>query len=98
MTSEHTFKIAAIPGDGIGTEITEAAVQVLDKLSTVTGQFRLTWETFDWSSKAYLERGWYMPPDWVEQLRKHDAIYFGAVGWPGMCLAPDDNYLILCGA
>lgn len=83
MPPERTFKIAAIPGDGIGTEITEAAVQVLDKLSSVTGEFKLTWETFDWSSKAYLERGWYMPPDWVEQLRKHDAIYFGAVGWPG---------------
>lgn len=79
----QTYKIAAIPGDGIGVEITEAARQVLDKLSSVVGTFKFEWTTFDWSSKAYLERGWYMPEDYKEQLNKHDAIYFGAVGWPG---------------
>jgi len=82
--SAKTFKIAAIPGDGIGTEITEAAIQVLDKLSEVNGTIKFEWENFDWSSKKYLERGWYMPPDGLDQLKKHDAIYFGAVGWPGM--------------
>ncbi|TKX21200.1 homoisocitrate dehydrogenase-2 [Elsinoe australis] len=78
----QTYKIAAIPGDGIGVEITEAARQVLDKLSSVVGTFNFEWTTFDWSSKAYLERGWYMPEDYKERLNKHDAIYFGAVGWP----------------
>ncbi|KAG8625916.1 hypothetical protein KVT40_006317 [Elsinoe batatas] len=78
----QTYKIAAIPCDGIGTEITEAAIQVLDKLSNVVGTFKFEWTNFDWSSKAYLERGWYMPDDYKEQLNKHDAIYFGAVGWP----------------
>ncbi|KAI5200825.1 tartrate dehydrogenase [Aureobasidium subglaciale] len=82
MSSPQTFKIASIPGDGIGTEITEAAIQVLDKLASVDGSFGLEYTHFDWSSKAYLERGWYMPPDGMEQLQKHDAIYFGAVGWP----------------
>ncbi|KAF4548197.1 Homoisocitrate dehydrogenase-like protein 1 [Elsinoe fawcettii] len=72
----QTYKIASIP------EITAAAVQVLEKLSTVVGTFKFEWTNFDWSSKAYLERGWYMPEDYKEQLNKHDAIYFGAVGWP----------------
>ncbi|KAF2154409.1 tartrate dehydrogenase [Myriangium duriaei CBS 260.36] len=80
----QVYKIAAIPGDGIGTEITDAAVQVLDKLAAVLGDFKFEWTTFDWSSKKYLERGWYMPDDFKEQLCKHDAIYFGAVGWPSV--------------
>ncbi|THY87188.1 tartrate dehydrogenase [Aureobasidium pullulans] len=82
MSDTQIFKIASIPGDGIGTEITEAAIQVLDKLASVDGSFNFDYTHFDWSSKAYLERGWYMPPDGMEQLQKHDAIYFGAVGWP----------------
>ncbi|THW85121.1 tartrate dehydrogenase [Aureobasidium pullulans] len=56
--------------------------KVLDKLVSVDGSFKFDYTHFDWSSKAYLERGWYMPPDGMEQLQKHDAIYFGAVGWP----------------
>ncbi|CZT19700.1 probable isocitrate/isopropylmalate dehydrogenase [Ramularia collo-cygni] len=79
-----TYKIASIPGDGIGTEITEAAEKVLDKLAEVVGISKFEWTTFDWSSKAYLERGWYMPEDGMQQLAKHDAIYFGAVGWPNV--------------
>ena len=80
--SPPTYKIAAIPGDGIGVDITEAAVKVLNKLAAVTGAFSLDFTTFDWSSKKYLERGWYMPDDGMAQLAQHDAIYFGAVGWP----------------
>lgn len=83
MTSK-TFKIASIPGDGIGVDITEAAIQVLEKLAATVGGFEFDFHHYDWSSKAFLERGWYMPPDGMEQLKKHDAIYFGAVGWPGM--------------
>lgn len=83
MSSQRTFKIASIPGDGIGVDITEAAIQVLEKLSSIVGTFKFDFENFDWSSKNYKERGWYMPPDGMEQLQKHDAIYFGAVGWPG---------------
>ncbi|KAF2450209.1 tartrate dehydrogenase [Karstenula rhodostoma CBS 690.94] len=80
VTKVH--RIACIPGDGIGTEITEAAIQVLTTLQKALGTFELDFTHFDWSSKAYLERGWYMPPDWADQLRKHDAIFFGAVGSP----------------
>lgn len=68
-----TYKIASIPGDGIGTDITEAAQQVLEKLASVVG-IKFEFTTFDWSSKAYLERGWYMPDDGMQQLAKHDAI------------------------
>ena len=82
MSSVTLYKIAAIPGDGIGVDITEAAQQVLDKLAEVNGTFRFEFTTFDWSSKAYKERGWYMQDDWEAQLKEHDAIYFGAVGWP----------------
>lgn len=79
------YNIASIPGDGIGVDITEAAVQVLNTLSKTLKTFEFEFKTFDWSSKAYLERGWYMPPGGLEQLKKFDAIYFGAVGWPGEC-------------
>lgn len=78
------FKIATIPGDGIGVDITEAAIQVCNKLAAVNGTFKFEWNNFDWSSKKYTERGWYMPPDGLDQLKKHDAIYFGAVGWPNV--------------
>ncbi|KAF2261316.1 tartrate dehydrogenase, partial [Lojkania enalia] len=76
------YNIASIPGDGIGVDITEAAVQVLSTLSRSLGTFQFDFKTFDWSSDKYLERGWYMEPDGLEQLTKYDAIYFGAVGSP----------------
>ncbi|KAF2736755.1 tartrate dehydrogenase [Polyplosphaeria fusca] len=81
---EHSriYQIASIPGDGIGVDITEAAVQVLNTLSATLRTFQFDFKTFDWSSDKYLERGWYMEPDGLEQLKKHDAIYFGAVGSP----------------
>jgi isocitrate/isopropylmalate dehydrogenase len=82
-SSEIVYKIAAIPGDGIGVEITEAAIQVLQKLAHVSRKFRFDFDTFDWNSKSYMENGYYIPPDGINQLKKFDAIYFGAVGWPG---------------
>lgn len=69
-----TYNIASIPGDGIGVEVTEAAEKVLNHLAEVVGTFKLNWTTFDWSSKKFLERGWYMPEDGMQQLAKHDAI------------------------
>jgi isocitrate/isopropylmalate dehydrogenase len=75
-------RIACIPGDGIGVDITEAAIRVLNALAAASGDFSFDFTTFDWSSKNYLERGYYMPPDGIAQLKKFDAIYFGAVGWP----------------
>jgi isocitrate/isopropylmalate dehydrogenase len=77
-----THRIACIPGDGIGVDITEAAISVLTTLAKSAGNFEFEFTTFDWSSKNYLARGWYMPPDGLAQLKSFDAIYFGAVGWP----------------
>jgi tartrate dehydrogenase len=83
-TTSAVHRIACIPGDGIGVDITEAAIQVLNALSATLKTFEFEFTTYDWSSKAYLERGWYMPPDGLEQLKQHSAIYFGAVGWPSV--------------
>ncbi|KAM0712379.1 hypothetical protein Q7P37_011474 [Cladosporium fusiforme] len=81
---ETLYKIASIPGDGIGVDITHAAQEVLNTLADCDGSFRFAFTPFDWSSKAYLERGWYMPEDAIATLKTHDAIYFGAVGWPSV--------------
>jgi tartrate dehydrogenase/decarboxylase/D-malate dehydrogenase len=74
-----TYRIAAIPGDGIGNEVIPAGIEVLRK---VADGFRLEFEHFDWSSKRYLETGRYIPEGGLEKLRKFDAIFFGAVGAP----------------
>lgn len=84
MSSADSFKIVTIAGDGIGTEVTDAAIQVLETLSKASGACSFSWDHLDWSSKNYLERGWYMPEDGLQSLKKYDAIYFGAVGWPGI--------------
>ncbi|KAJ7628686.1 hypothetical protein FB45DRAFT_919011 [Roridomyces roridus] len=78
----RTFNIVCIPGDGIGVDITEAAVQVLTTLEKTFGTFNFKFDTLDWSSKKYRERGYYAPEGGIEALKKYDAIYFGAVGWP----------------
>jgi tartrate dehydrogenase/decarboxylase/D-malate dehydrogenase len=74
-----TYRIAAIPGDGIGNEVIPAGIHVLN---TLTDGFRLEFQHFDWSSKRYLDTGRYIPEGGLEQLRKFDAIFFGAVGAP----------------
>ena len=74
-----THRIAAIPGDGIGNEVIPAGIEVLNK--TADG-FRLEFEHFDWSSQRYQRTGRYIPEGGLEQLKKFDAIFFGAVGAP----------------
>ena len=64
----RTFNIVCIPGDGIGVDITDAAVQVLTKLAATFGTFKLTFDTLDWSSKNYKQRGYYAPEGGVEGL------------------------------
>ncbi|KAF2799157.1 tartrate dehydrogenase [Melanomma pulvis-pyrius CBS 109.77] len=81
-TVSKVHRIASIPGDGIGVDITVAAERVLHVLAKTVGGFEFDFTTFDWSSEKYRERGWYMPPDGIDQLKKFDAIYFGAVGSP----------------
>lgn len=78
------YKIATIPGDGIGVEITQAAVRVLQTLASASKKFTIDFKEFDWSSKTYLEKGYYIPPDGIATLKTFDAIFFGAVGWPNV--------------
>lgn len=77
-------KIAAIPGDGIGKEVIAAGLQVLDACARADGGFQLSTEHFDWGSDYYRKRGTMMPAEGLDVLRKFDAIYFGAVGAPGI--------------
>ena len=74
------YRLAAIPGDGIGPEVISAGLQVLDESAAVDGGFRLAVEHFDWNSENYLKRGHYIPEGGLERLRSFDAIFFGAVG------------------
>ncbi len=76
-----THKLALIPGDGIGVDVTAATMQVLSSAGAKFG-FALQTETFPWSCDFYLKTGAMMPEDGIETLRGFDAIYLGAVGWP----------------
>ena len=78
----RTHKIAAIPGDGIGPEVIAAGLEVLEACAERDGGFALDVEHFDWGSDYYKRHGVMMPPGGHEQLRRFDAIYFGAVGAP----------------
>src|SRR5258708_5637225 len=79
---EH--KIAAIPGDGIGKEVIPAGLTVLRALQERCGDFRLVVEGFAWGSDYFSTNGLMMPDDGLDLLRKFDAIFFGAVGAPGI--------------
>ena len=76
----HHYKLAAIPGDGIGPEVIAAGLQVLDVSAAVDGGFVLAVEHFDWNSDNYLRRGHYIPDGGLKALSFFDAIFFGAVG------------------
>ncbi|TKG60630.1 tartrate dehydrogenase [Prauserella endophytica] len=78
------FRIAAIPGDGVGGEVLAAGRQVLDHVAAQSGAFSFEWTEFDWGSAYFGRTGLMMPADGLEILRDFDAIYFGAVGWPGV--------------
>ena len=78
----NSYKIAAVPGDGIGKEVIAAGVEVLQALADRDGGFKLDFESFDWGSDYYKKHGIMMPEDGRETLKKFDAIYFGAVGAP----------------
>ena len=75
-----TYNLALIPGDGIGLDVTDAAMKVLG--AAAKGRFAVETTSFPWSCEYYLEHGRMMPEDGIETLRGFDAIYLGAVGWP----------------
>jgi tartrate dehydrogenase/decarboxylase/D-malate dehydrogenase len=74
-----TYRIASIPGDGIGNEVIPAGIEVLNH---VADGFAFEFRHFDWSSKRHIQTGRYIPEDGLEELRAFDAIFFGAVGAP----------------
>lgn len=80
--SERSFKIAVIPGDGIGQEVVPEGVRVLEAAAKTYG-FKLQLDEFDFAScDYYLKHNKILPDDWKDQIGQHDAIFFGAVGWP----------------
>ena len=78
----RTYRIAAIPGDGIGAEVVDAGVEVLATLAARDGGFSLQFDRFDWGGEYYKRHGRMMPEDGREQIRRHDAILFGSAGHP----------------
>jgi tartrate dehydrogenase/decarboxylase/D-malate dehydrogenase len=76
-----TQRIAVIAGDGIGKEVMPEGLRVLDAAARRFG-FAFAWDSHDWSCDHYLRHGSMMPADWKDRIAGHDAIYFGAVGWP----------------
>lgn len=81
--ASKSYSIASIPADGIGPEVIDAAIVVLKTLAETLGTFDLTFTHFDWSSETYKRTGNYIPKGGLDELKKHDAILFGAVGAPG---------------
>ncbi len=80
--TNRVYRIATIAGDGIGKEVMPEGLRVLEKAAKLYG-FELRLDTFDFASYDYYEKhGRMMPEDWKDQIGKHDAIFFGAVGLP----------------
>lgn len=77
----ETYDIAVIPGDGIGTEVTSAAMEVLDTVAE-NHDFQLERSTYDWGTERYLDEGAMMPDDGLDRIESADSIFLGAVGHP----------------
>jgi tartrate dehydrogenase/decarboxylase/D-malate dehydrogenase len=77
------YKIAVIPGDGIGKEVIPEGIKVMDALSS---HFNLSflWDEYSWSCEHYKKTGKMMPDDGLQKISGHDAIFLGAVGFPGV--------------
>ena len=82
-SSTKCYSIAAIPADGIGPEVIGAGIEALKELATAFDTFRLDFKHYDWSSDTYKKTGRYIPEGGLDELKKHNAILFGAVGAPG---------------
>ena len=77
-----TYRIACIPGDGIGKEVIPAGREVLEALAATQSRFRFEFESFDWGGDYYRKHGVMMPDDGLDALRNKDAILFGSAGDP----------------
>src|SRR5215471_17733044 len=77
-----TYKLAAIPGDGIGAEVVSAGIEVLEALAKRDGSFGFKVDHFDWGGEYYKKHGRMMPENGRDQIKSHDAILFGSAGHP----------------
>ena len=80
----NIFKIAVIAGDGIGPEVLAEGIKVMNRVAELDGSFKFEFTHFPWGCEYYLKNGKMMDDDGLEQLKKFDAIYLGAVGYPGV--------------
>lgn len=80
----QTYRIAVIPGDGIGPEVLREGVKALEAAAALDGGFRFEWTYFPWGCEYYLRNGRMMAEDGIEALKGFDAVYLGAVGAPGV--------------
>jgi tartrate dehydrogenase/decarboxylase / D-malate dehydrogenase len=76
-------RIAVLGGDGIGPEVIDQAIRVVDAVARLD-QARFEWTRLPWNSSYFRQHGVLLPADGFDQLRKFDAILFGAIGWPGI--------------
>jgi len=78
---QRSYRVAVIPGDGIGKEVVPEGLRALE---TAGRRFEIgfDWDELPWSCDYYARHGRMMPEDWFERIRRHDAMFFGAVGWP----------------
>ena len=79
----NKYRIAVIPGDGIGKEVVPEGIRVLEAAAAKFG-IEFQWDEFPWSCDYYTRTGRMMPEDGLDQIRGHDAIFLGAVGFPGV--------------
>ncbi|MDA3922205.1 MAG: isocitrate/isopropylmalate family dehydrogenase [Salinisphaera sp.] len=94
MTTEKTWRIAVLPGDGIGPEVVQQAVRALDALAASDSDLAIEYDRFDWPSHAWHQKhGESAPSDYLERLGEYDAILLGALGDPGPTSDPD-RYLL----
>lgn len=77
------YRIAVIAGDGIGKEVMPEGIRVLEATGRRFG-ISFQWDEFDWSCELYRRTGQMMPNDGLDRIRHHDAIFLGAVGYPGV--------------
>ena len=77
-------RIAVIAGDGIGPEVISEGMKVLKKVAELDGSFEFDFTEYPWGCQYYLKNGRMMPEDGIEQLSRYDAIFLGAVGYPGV--------------
>jgi len=76
------YRIALYPGDGIGQDVTDQVVRLLEHMQGQSAGFEMSFERFDWGCDYYDKHGVVVPDDYLDQLRPFDAIYLGALGYP----------------